>query len=114
MGGKIPTIGGLKMVNLICFVIGILSFIVSGFALVDMWEWFIVPLGVAAIGFWHACGISLLARCLTFDITLTRNTGETAEEQASRRLEHCIAGLMFALIVWGFGWCYQYMAFAGG
>ena len=31
-----------------------------GFAASHLWTWFIVPLGVPAIGVWHAAGISTL------------------------------------------------------
>lgn len=29
-----------------------------------MWGWFMVPLGLPAIGFWHATGIALITRLL--------------------------------------------------
>lgn len=32
----------------------------SGFVTSTLWGWFIVPLGISAIGLWHAAGISFL------------------------------------------------------
>jgi len=36
--------------------------IVDGWVISELWKWFVVPLGVRAIGVAHGCGIDVLAR----------------------------------------------------
>lgn len=56
----------------ILFAIGMLVFVVilSGSVLVLLWGWFVVPLGVKALTFPHAWGLSIVANTFLFD---TRN-----------------------------------------
>lgn len=41
------------------------STVTNGLATMWLWQWFAAPLGVPAIGFWHAIGITILAAMLT-------------------------------------------------
>lgn len=34
--------------------------LLQGFVFAKLWLWFVVPLGVRALGVWHACGLLLL------------------------------------------------------
>jgi len=55
------------------------SFVISGFVISIMWEWFVVPLGVKSIGIAHAIGLSSLVGLMTADTTRKserRHTGE--------------------------------------
>lgn len=47
-----------KFVLLVLFAIP--ATILGGFVIADMWEWFIVPIGVAQIGIAQGIGLSLL------------------------------------------------------
>lgn len=47
------------------------SVALRGWAVSVLWGWFVVPLGVAAIGMWNAAGISLIAGFLTYRSDLT-------------------------------------------
>jgi uncharacterized membrane protein len=49
-------VGGLLLVVVVAFVLALFT----GFTVSVLWGWFIVPLGMAQIGFAHAYGISLL------------------------------------------------------
>lgn len=42
------------------------SMVWSGFVMQLMWAWFVVPLGVPAIGIAHALGLRLLAEWMTY------------------------------------------------
>ena len=42
------------------------AILVHGFVLKLMWAWFLIPLGLPALGLAHACGLGLLARYLTW------------------------------------------------
>ncbi len=48
---------------LVLFVIGVL---LEGFVLMNLWQWFIVRLGVPAIGFFHAVGVALLCGFIAY------------------------------------------------
>ena len=50
----------------------------AGFVLSVVWAWFIVPLGVPAVGMWHAAGIKLTVGWLTQTISPDdrRSSGE--------------------------------------
>lgn len=37
-----------------------------GALLVQLWEWFVVPLGIAQISFWHAYGLSTVVKLATW------------------------------------------------
>ena len=47
-------------------VISITAFLLDGFVIKYLWEWFIVPLGVKPVTLIHAVGVSLLAATLTY------------------------------------------------
>lgn len=40
------------------------STVTNGLAVMWLWRWFVAPLGIPAIGFWHAVGVSMLASIL--------------------------------------------------
>ncbi|MBT7350047.1 hypothetical protein HN803_04620 [candidate division WWE3 bacterium] len=40
-------------------------YMLTGFILADLWLWFVVPLGVVAIGKAHACGLMMLIFFMT-------------------------------------------------
>jgi len=39
-------------------------FVLYGFAIQNLWNWFILPLGLPSISFWHALGIYAFANIL--------------------------------------------------
>lgn len=48
-----------------------------GWILSVMWGWFAVPLGLMAIGLWHACGVSSLIGLLIFVLPKEDDNGLT-------------------------------------
>lgn len=46
----------------------------SGFAIHELWGWFVVPLGVGTIGVWQGAGLYLLVRMLSTAYTAEMNT----------------------------------------
>lgn len=55
------------IVALPIFIVGIaITVFWGGYAISVLWEWFAVPLGLPAIGYAHAAGISLLVKVISF------------------------------------------------
>lgn len=56
--GCLAHIGALTIIllNIVVFTV------LQGYILTSAWGWFIVPLGVVPIGFWHAYGISMTVK----------------------------------------------------
>jgi len=40
--------------------------LLRGWVLSLLWDWFLVPLGVPSVGFWHAVGLCLVVTFLTY------------------------------------------------
>lgn len=40
-------------------VLGFLRTVADGWVVMWLWRWFLTPLGLPALGFWHACGVDL-------------------------------------------------------
>lgn len=51
---------------LLAMVLVVVLALIDGGLLWAMWRWFIVPLGVKAVGFWHAVGLDLMVSVVTF------------------------------------------------
>jgi hypothetical protein len=60
-----------------------------GYVLMTLWGWFAVPLGARPLLLWHACGVSLLAGYLTFQM-------DTAKELRSEDAQHNVRVLWTA------------------
>ena len=87
---------------MIKFLVSIVTIIVSAFATVALWGWFVVPLGVVAIGALQAMGLLLLLRATTIkqiDITTAIKTREDDVTQAG----------YVALVIWLFVWLTGYI-----
>jgi len=69
----------------------------SGFVTVELWGWFVVPLGAPAIGIAHALGLRMLVS------VSTHNYAEDKRSQGER-LANAFALPLFA---WGFGALYH-------
>jgi len=77
--------------GLVWSVVGIF---VSALATATMWRWFLVPLGVSAIGYAHACGFTLIAKLLT--ITPTWHHTED-EHPALTSFVYCVVAPVLVL-----------------
>lgn len=69
------------------------SSVTNGLGVMWMWRWFVAPLGVPEIGFWHALGLAILASFAT--IKFAASDFETAKVSEIDRL----ARFLFVQIV---------------
>lgn len=60
------------------FVLGPLFAVFEGFALKTLWAWFLVPLGLPAIGLAHAVGVAALIGLVTHQTPATNDDEHTA------------------------------------
>jgi hypothetical protein len=73
----------------------ILSIFWCGWVTATLWGWFFVPLGVPAIGVWHAFGIAALVGLLK---------GVQARKLESTTVERLTFGILAPAFALGFGW----------
>ncbi len=92
------------VVMVICIPI---QFIGSGIAVVNLWGWFISPLGVPAIAFWHAFGITALVELLIPSISVKKNKDEKFNEFMPRVISSALSPFVALLI----GWIFWKLAF---
>jgi len=85
-------VGGLLLFVVVAFVLALFT----GFTISVLWGWFIVPLGVAQIGFAHAYGISLVSSVL-----LSTRGVDVSGENGWRT---AAIGILINLIALLFGW----------
>lgn len=83
--------------------------LLKGFVLCQTWAWFMVPLGVVAIGQAHAYGLATMA-------TLFIYTGShSANNDSEKSMGHAVLKafgtlIVVPLVVWGVAWiCHMYM-----
>lgn len=87
---------------LINFPLGIL---LHGLVMQAYWQWFIVPLGMPVIGFWHALGFAAFVGYLTFALPKDDDSKDKPLKDVAIRsffIVVCKAGLFY-----GFGWAYH-------
>ena len=83
---------------MIRFPLSLAAAALSAVVLRDLWTWFVVPLGVMSIGFWHAYGISILVSRLTHQI----DWAEIEKPVDTPILRFFVAGFYY-LMIWGVG-----------
>lgn len=85
--------------------IGGLRTVANAWALMTLWGWFVVPLGVTPISLWHAAGLDLMA-ALVF--ILNRGRPAAAEESSwGEDIGWSIAKLIIGPFAVGIGWLIQ-------
>ena len=84
------------------FVMLPLSILLRAFVLVQLWHWFVVPLGVVSIGMAHAYGLAALVSLLN-----PQKIDKYDEEEGVLRgaIKATIISLLLPLIIWFVGWC---------
>ena len=75
----------------------------GGFVTEVLWNWFMTPLHVPAITFWHAVGLTTLVVIFTSRPPESRSKGDIddAYSQAVSTLAYCVALPGFVLLI---GW----------
>lgn len=84
---------------LAAIVVGPLLFLLQGWSISTLWNWFIAPLGAPEIGIATALGISLTAGVLRFKGT--RNDDNVSRKE---RLERVVGYFLVPVIAVGIGW----------
>ena len=75
----------------------VLTAFVQGFVLMNLWNWFIAPLGVMKIGLARAFGLALTIR-----VFINTNSNES-EDKDSNVWVNFFATIIGYLILWGVG-----------
>ncbi|WP_413460726.1 hypothetical protein [Herbaspirillum huttiense] len=79
----------------------------NGYVASTLWGWFIVPLGVSAITYWHAVGLSAVVGVFFGGSFSLRSDGESPVEAA---FEDILKAALVPLFCLGIGWvAKQYM-----
>lgn len=84
--------------------------LLRGIVIMNLWNWFAVPLGVSMIAFPEALGIGVLVTFLTFRITFTNEElldspiYKTPEFKQKKAVYSTVAPIVFSLFSWLFGW----------
>lgn len=80
------------------------SMFARGLVLAQLWDWFVVPLGVAAISIPWALGISGIVWFLTDHADTNTDGSKEWVEVVSVAVTKAILG---PLMAWGFGWLWH-------
>jgi len=78
----------------------VLMLLFRGYVLVDLWEWFMVPLGLPRVGMAHALGIALLIELVAGS---HEDDDEEDEEFIRPWLRRCLMTAGLILLVWLLG-----------
>lgn len=81
----------------------VLSLLWSGFVASVLWNWFITPLGVMPLTYWHAIGLMCLAAALGF---VSLNTPESYDKSFFESLKSVVMKTFgFQILLLVIGWC---------
>ena len=93
------------IVNLMFSLLAIpFSFWLKAMVSVSLWGWFVVPLGVPAIGLAQALGLTLLGWFFTTGLDQSFE-----EAKAKINWEHWFTTQLVVFIVWGYGAVFHWM-----
>ena len=78
------------------------------YALVTLWGWFVVPLGLQALSLWHAAGLLGLAGFVSFRLHDAKAANERPEgvTHTAHALVSGLAHLFVVACALGFGWLF--------
>ena len=88
------------MKNIKFLIIQTLLMLYKGFVIVKLWNWFITPLGIIQINLWHALGVMVLFKLLTYQYT-----GKELDENDKNTV--IIVLVLFYNLVFGFGYLFH-------
>jgi hypothetical protein len=80
------------------FALGAVRIFVDGWALWQLWQWFVVPLGAPPIGYWHACGIDLM-----IGMVLAMSLPRPPDEESGKTIGYAAAKVLIAPLTVGIG-----------
>lgn len=76
--------------------------LLRGFVLVQLWGWFLVPIGVPRIGMALALGISVITGMLC-QSPMTATREPKADTAVGKLVEALVIGVAAPLLAWGMG-----------
>jgi len=89
------------MVNFILFILLIPAMILRGWVLLNMWTWFILPLGAPEINLAHALGLSTTLYLMN---GMEVSTEENSDEEKIKKFAQGVIILLITLFI---GWIIQ-------
>ncbi len=98
-----------KLFYVVTFLIG---FALNGFVLVDLWAWFVLPLGAPTVSFAHAIGLDLLVTYVVqrrSDVEPTKKKKQSEAERDTEIQTRLVVMLTRSLVAW----CVGYVAHLG-
>ena len=75
------------------------SLFIRALVLVDLWKWFVIPLGAPTIGLAHALGLSLILEWCT----------KSSKADGRTTVDTIVDGTILSLFVWVFGAIFAWM-----
>lgn len=84
------------MSALVSALAGIGGLFLEGRVLMDLWRWFVVPLGVRSLTYWQALGCALVVSLLVKQYGVERDTEKYGAEV-----------FLTVLAAWGLGWLFS-------
>jgi hypothetical protein len=99
--------GGQKFVKILFWAgaaggVILLATLFRAYVLRDLWEWFVVPLGMPAIGLAHAVGISSIVGYLTQQAK-DRDKDDSNKDTTADLIHAVAAAIIYPLFAWGIG-----------
>lgn len=89
--------------------LGIPTALIGGWALSELWGWFIVPLGAPAISVIHAVGLKLTIGFVTFKMKdLDEDRDKDFDEMVKAMFLRTIQSVCISLLIVGLGYCWHY------
>lgn len=80
--------------SLVMLLVSLGTLALEGVVVMQLWRWFVVPLGVTPIGYWHGMGLSILAS------QLTHQHAPKPDEDSTAILARSLTA---TLLLWGLG-----------
>jgi len=88
----------MSFIKVLAILAAVMGLFVWGFAFMLGWGWFVVPLGVPPITFWHAVGLKYLIAAATMLPFAAQSEGDLEKKS----LAYLMAGLIVMLLLWVF------------
>jgi len=87
---------------LLLAVITIPIMLLEGKVISDLWNWFVVPLGVMSLGIAHAIGLGIAFRVLR-GMFKNHRQNEDEDGKTGRYFKGLFTGILNLLVLWGIG-----------
>lgn len=75
-----------------------------GWALVELWGWFVSPLGPQPLGYWHALGLMAIWQLFTAKPTMRHERDAIERDLWRNASESAMSAIVQPLAALGFGW----------